>query len=188
MKIGIDIDDVITQTSPVMLEYIEKYGKDIDFNNPITSKANILRGKFETDAAKEFIKEYGAEISAKEELNDGADKAISDLKHNGHEIHLITARSEEIIPDIEAVTIKYLSNMGIQYDQLHMGVFDKKQLCQELGIIIMVDDSTNTCESLADTTTIPILFTTEINARYDVGKIRRVKNWVELLNVIYKLI
>lgn len=188
MEIGFDIDDVITETSGLLLEYVKKYGKGIDLNNPLTSKANILRGRFETKEIKEFIRTYGLEISANEELKDGAKKVIIQLKKRGIPVQLITSRSEDTMPGINQLTIDYLKEKGIPYDQLHMGILDKKQFCMEHGIDVLVDDSFATCESLEGTQTKPILFTTEVNAEFDAGTIQRVANWGELSELIVKLL
>lgn len=188
MKIGFDIDDVITETSRPLLEYVEKYGTGIDLNNPLTSRANILRGRFETKEAREFIRRYGIEISANEEIKNGAKIVITELKESGIPVHLITSRNEELIPGIHQLTVEYLKEKDIPYDQLHMDVYDKKQLCAELGINVLVDDSFTTCQSLEGTHTKPILFTTEINAEIDAGTIQRVANWRELSELIAELL
>ena len=53
--LGFDIDDVITKTSETLLEAVEKYGEGIDFNNPLTSKKEILRGRAATQEVKDFF-------------------------------------------------------------------------------------------------------------------------------------
>ena len=188
MKIGIDIDDVITETSVALLKAIEEHGEGIDFNNPLTSKKEILRGKAATPEVKTFFREYGTEACSGLDLKEGADIVIRALKESGIEIHLITARDESLMQGITEATIKYLSEKEIPYDQLHIGIHNKKELCEKLGVTCLIDDSIDTCKSLLGSNIRPMLFTTPINEEFDAIGIQRVANWGELKEVIISLL
>lgn len=186
--IGFDIDDVITKTSETLLAAVEKYGEGIDYNNPLTSKKEILRGRAATPEVKVFFEKYGTDSLKRAELKEGANTVISNLKRRGVEIHLITARDESLMPGITQATIDYLAEKEIPYDGLHIGVHNKKELCEKLGIECLTDDSIDTCRSLVGSLIKPILFTTEINAEFDAEGIQRVADWKELSEVIRSLI
>ena len=188
MKIAFDIDDVITETSGPLLDAIKKNGEGIDFNDPRTSEKEILRGSAATPEIKAFYRRYGVELCKKAELKAGADIVIRELKRRGIQIHLITARDESLMPGITQATIDYLAEKDIPYDQAHIGVHNKKELCEKLGIICLTDDSIDTCKSLVDSKIKPILFTTPVNEEFDAGEIQRVANWEELKNVIISLL
>lgn len=100
IALAFDIDDVITETSGPLLEAVEKYGEGIDFNDPRTSKKEILRGRAATPEVKEFFRKYGTELCRGAKLKDGADIVIRELKRRGALIHLITARDEQLMPGI----------------------------------------------------------------------------------------
>lgn len=188
MKIAFDIDDVITKTSEVLLEAVEKYGEEIDFNNPLTSKKEILRGRAATPEVKAFFRKYGTDACKIVELKEGADIVIRDLKRRGVQIHLITARDEGLMPDVTQATIDYLAEKDIPYDQLHVGIHNKKELCEKLGIICLTDDSIDTCRSLVGSKTKPILFTTPVNAEFDAQGIQRVADWNELVDALIQIL
>ena len=182
--LGFDIDDVITKTSETLLGAVEKYGEGIDYNNPLTSKKEILRGRAATPEVKVFFEKYGTDSLKRAELKEGANTVISNLKRRGVEIHLITARDESLMPGITQATIDYLAEKEIPYDGLHIGVHNKKELCEKLGIECLTDDSIDTCRSLVGSLIKPILFTTEVNDEFDAEGIQRVADWQELSEVI----
>ena len=92
------------------------------------------------------------------------------------------------MPGIAQATIDYLAEKNIPYDELHIGVHNKKELCEKLCINSLTDDSIDTCRSLVGSSIKPILFTTEVNAEFDAEGIQRVADWNELLEVIRSLI
>ena len=68
MRIGIDIDDVITDTSLSMKKYIDKYDDNSDIHNYIEE---VMRGEMPTEEIKEFFKENSINIfkNAKVKIN-----------------------------------------------------------------------------------------------------------------------
>lgn len=186
--LGFDIDDVITKTSETLLAAVEKYGEGIDYNNPLTSKKEILRGRAATPEVKVFFEKYGTGACKSVELKEGADIVIRELKNRGVQVHLITARDESLMPGITQTTIDYLAEKEIPYDGLHIGVHNKKEICEKLGIKCLTDDSIDTCRSLVGSKTMPILFTTEVNAKFDAGEIQRAANWEEVAEVLICLL
>ena len=188
IALAFDIDDVITKTSEILLGAVEKYGEGIDFNNPLTSKKEILRGRAATPEVKEFFRKYGTDACKTVELKEGADIVIRELKRRGVQIHLITARDERLMPGVTQASIDYFAEKDIPYDGLHIGVHNKKEVCEKLGIISLTDDSIDTCRNLIDSKTKPILFTTEVNAEFDAEGIQRVADWNELADVLAQLL
>ena len=81
-----------------------------------------------------------------------------------------------------------LSKKDIPYDGLHIGVHNKKELCEELGIKCLTDDSIDTCRSLVGSSIMPILFTTPVNAEFDVEGIQRVADWDELYDILLQIL
>ena len=55
MKIGIDIDDVLTNTSQKLKEYLEKYEKSGDGKKYIVE---IMRGEAPTQNIKDFFNHF----------------------------------------------------------------------------------------------------------------------------------
>lgn len=188
IALAFDIDDVITETSGPLLDAMEKYGEGIDFNDPRTSKKEILRGRAATPEVKAFFRKYGTELCRGAKLKEGADIVIRELKRRGLLIHLITSRDERLMPGVSQATEDFFAEKDIPYDGLHMGVHDKKELCERLGIVSLTDDSIDTCRSLIGSKTTPILFTTQVNAEFDAGSIQRVADWIEVGDAMVNLI
>ena len=188
MIIAFDIDDVITETSGPLIKTIEKYGKGIDFNDPRTSKKEILRGRAATPEVKEFLKKYGTRFCKRAKLKEGADIVIRELKDRGAKIYFITSRDEQLMSGVTQATKDYLDKKNIPYDQLYVGIHNKKELCENLGIKSLTDDSIDTCKSLVGSKTTPILFTTQVNEEFDAGNIKRVANWDEVRNIMIDLL
>ena len=186
--LAFDIDDVITETSGPLLEALEKYVDGIDFNNSRTSKKEILRGRALTPEIQAFYRKNGAHLCRGAELKEGADIVIRELKSRGAIIDLITSRDERLTPGITQATRDYLAAKDIPYDQLYLGVHNKKELCEKLGVKTLTDDSIDTCRSLVDSSTKPILFTTTINAEFDSEGIQRVTDWKELGDILINLL
>ena len=59
MKIGIDIDDVITDTSMAMKKYIDKYDNNSDIHTHIEE---VMRGEMSIQEIKDFFTENGVRI------------------------------------------------------------------------------------------------------------------------------
>ena len=65
MKIGLDIDDVITDTSIAMKEYIEKYDTDGEVRKYIVE---IMRGEIPTPGIRKFLEENGIKFFKKTQI------------------------------------------------------------------------------------------------------------------------
>lgn len=183
MKIGIDIDDVITNTSEKIKEYLYKYEKSGD---GIKFIVEVMRGESPTQNIKNFFDEYMSEIFSFVTVKENAKEVIDRLINNGHEIILITSRGEERFKNSRKTTLEYLRNHNIQYSQIIFDSLDKQIACKENSIDIMIDDSVKTCELVNESTIKSIVYTSEINKNI-LTKIKRVENWLELEKEIDKL-
>ena len=104
MRIGIDIDDVITDTSIAMKEYIEKYDTDGEVRKYMVE---IMRGEIPTPGIKKFLEENGIKFFKKTQIKPDAVRVINQLFENGNEIFLITSRGEERFQGTESYTLEF---------------------------------------------------------------------------------
>jgi Uncharacterized conserved protein len=177
--IGIDIDDTTANTSQELFAYLDKYGENINFNNPLNNKLDIMRGKLSTDELKEFAKKYAKEIFKNAKIKQNATEVIDNLRSNGNKIYIITSRSNRTMgEDITNVTKRWLKENKVIYDELFMDVFYKKDFCIKNNIDVMLDDSIEICEELIDTNTRPILFTSTINKDINTN-VTRIDDWLK---------
>lgn len=181
MQIGIDIDDVITNTSLSMKDYIIKY----DTNGEIIKHIEeVMRGEMPTPSIRKFFDEHNVEIFSNAAQKENANTVINKLLEN-NEIFLITSRGEEKYIGSEAVTLNYLKEHNINYTKILFNSFNKAKICKDNGIDIMIDDSVKYCEEIQKENIKSILFTSEVNKNIKTT-VARVSNWLELEEKIKK--
>ena len=105
MKIGIDIDDVITDTSMAMKKYIDKYDNNSDIHTHIEE---FMIGEMPTQEIKDFFTENIINIMKDAKIHEDASEVIQQLLNDGNEIFIIAARGEIKFKGSEQVTLKYL--------------------------------------------------------------------------------
>lgn len=94
MRIGIDIDGVLTDVERWQLDYgskfyYERYQKEIvDFEGYDTNQIFNVDDKLDEEFWREYFKEYSLNVEARKFANEVIDK----LKQEGNEIYIITAR------------------------------------------------------------------------------------------------
>lgn len=184
MRIGIDIDDVITKTSEKVKEYLEKYEKSGDGMKYIVE---VMRGEAPTKNIQNFFDEYMSEVFSNVELNENALEVINRFLNEKNEIILITSRGEQRFKNSEKATIEYLKKHNVRYTNLVFNTLDKQIYCKENNIQIMIDDSVKTCELVKQAGISAIVFTTEINKNIGTD-IKRVESWLELEKEIGNII
>lgn len=185
MRIGFDIDDVITDTSGSMKEYIIKYDKNGEL---MANIEDIMRGDASTPFIENFLVEHFLEIARNAKVKENAAEIIKKLFDAGNEIYLITARgdSRKIFHGAEALTLEYLNKNDICYTNIIFNAVDKAQLCIDNHIDLLVDDSIKHCEAVKDVNINSILFTSVVNKSLPTT-VTRVGNWLELEEKIEEL-
>lgn len=176
MVIGIDIDDTITNSSELIIEYAKKHFKsdDIDIINNILNVSKI------DGELLQFYSKYLSEMIERYTVKDNAAKVIKRLREKGYKVVIITARGHTVTQDnLELMTTNYFNKHGIEVDEIIFRTKNKKEICIEKNIKIMVDDSINVLESLNDTNITPVLFNSIFNKDINTD-IKRVDNWLEL--------
>lgn len=186
MNIGIDIDDVITNTSGMFKEYFEKYGKEYFEESEMEDNLKyIMRGNFVNDKIKKFMLRYITEMLEKVAIKENVIEVLTRLKENGNNIILITTRGSRIFNGAEEMTKLYLKENKIPYDNIIFNAYDKYLSIKENKINLMVDDSVEICESLNSKGVKVYLFTTDVN-KDDKTNIQRISDWIDLEDKISK--
>lgn len=178
MRIGFDIDDVITDTSASMKEYIIKYDENGEL---MANIEDIMRGDASTPFIENFFMNHFLEIARNAKVKENAVRVIKELFDNGNEIYLITARGEDrkIFEGAEALTLEYLKQNNICYTDIIFNAVDKATLCVDNHIDLMIDDSIKHCEEIRNKNINSILFTSVVNKSLSTT-VTRVDNWLEL--------
>lgn len=147
MRIGLDIDETMTNTD----KFIDKLLKKVLKGN------RKLIFEYENEIS-DCIKQNVDYIFANVKLKKNAKSTINYLKQQGHEIYIITARNNSVSESVEQTTLNYLREKQIEYDKIFFGCHDKKSICVENNVEIMLDDNIDIIHSLIGTETKGLLF------------------------------
>lgn len=184
MRIGIDIDDVITDTSSSIRKYIDKSNNKSDIYNHIEE---VMRGEMPTQEIKNFYKDNSINIFRDAKVKEDASSVIKNLMNQGNEVFIITSRGEVKFSGSEQLTLNYLKANNINYTKIIFNCFEKAGVCKENGIDLMVDDSVKFCVDIANNDMRSILFTSVVN-KDEIVEVPRVNSWGELQKEIDNIV
>ena len=196
MRIGRDIDGVLTDIEQFVIDYISKYCVenkikynigDYDYNYSKTF--NI------TDEQEEnFWNEYLEYYAVNEKARPFAAEVINKLREDGHEIYIITARwltnrDDDIGNRMKEIVKNWLYENEILYDKLIFSKALKERKSQEITehkIDLMIEDSPNNINELANI--IPVIcYNAEYNKNCIDNKIIRCYSWYDIYSKINNL-
>lgn len=192
MNIGIDIDNTITNTREIILDYVRKFDQENHLNTKIDLSQYSLEESLRWDAEllHRFLKTYLADIYTHVKPKPHAIEVIKDL-HQYHSIILITSRNQRDLSITES-TLEWLSRHRLTYDKLimnnteNMHHFSKLSACLENDIDLMIEDHHDLSLELSEK--IPVLmFDYPYNNHLDVTNIKRVQDWLEVKSIIKNL-
>ena len=182
MKIGIDIDDTITDTMQYMTRFVSQY---FNLDEKFLIDNNIYYINL-PENIKDKEKEFCYKIMGRELLNipikPNAKNVITKLKSDGNQIIIVTARDYQTYKQPIEETKKQLNKLGINYDKL-ICTRDKKKACNDENIDIFIDDSMRNLAEVKEVVKKVYLFTSPYNKNYEV-EYERVCSWEVLYNLI----
>ena len=187
MKIGIDIDNVLSNFNEVLLNDYLEHDKTLN-NSGIIHKDEYIRKMFDWDLSYEqdYYKTNIERIASLFTPIKDSSKYVNKLKEEGNEIYIISGRDNGEYSDPYNMTINWLKEYDIPYDKLILTDAYKHQekadLCKEIGIDVMIDDSINVCTKCSENDIECILFETPFNKNEN--RFNKLKNWEEVYNYI----
>ena len=184
MRIGIDIDDTISNTSSYLLEEAVRYDRKCK-NKGIKDNTKYDFCDFfnwEKQDKRDFF-DYICEY----ELHDvpvkpHAKEVINKLKKEGNKIYIITRRDSNDFKDPYKDSKKWLSKQKIKYDKLIVSSKDKGKACKELEVDLFIDDMPFNCERVLEEEVKVLMFDSPYNkeeTRFD-----RVASWEEIYDIV----
>ena len=191
MKIGIDIDNVISTFNEELLKEFLKHNKELGYGKEINNDATyITRGMFnwKEGEVQAYYKNNIERIISKLNVKRDAKKYIDKLKNDGHYIYIITGRDNGEYSDPYNKTKKWLEDKSIKYDKLILtnayknDEHGKSKKCIENNIDIMIDDSVDICKDCINYGITTLLMDTPYNKQSN--DITRVHTWKEIYNYI----
>lgn len=181
MRIGIDIDDTITDTLesliPKVYEYNRKTKKKALTNN---SSYEAFLGLDE----KQFIEFFRLCVPTIIKHNPPKEDFVKyfNLLKEEHEIYFITARSKLCFDDPYDFSEKWFVKHKIRDYKLFAECHDKKEVCKENKIDLFIDDSIHHCTTVSELNIPVLLFDSRLNRH--VEDFKRVNSWKDIYEYI----
>jgi len=182
MKIGIDVDNTITTTMPILKKYCKKYNDEVvkrglKMNEKGYSSSNLYNWTDEENFI--FCNKYLREIVLQAEMKENAKNIIEKIKNDGNEIYIMTARHEPRFIKPYETTKEQLDSFGITYDEIIANCVDKYKYCLENGIELMIEDEPHNVNSISNA--IPVIVFKGIHNEDCKGKnVIKVDTWNEV--------
>jgi len=190
MKIGIDIDEIITEFARGYLRmYNEKYEKNLKFEELLTY---VLCEplKISQEASLKLADEYyNSKHFDKIDLVDGAEEGVRKLNQD-HELIFITARPSHIKEKTELFLKKLFPNfnLGVVYSKnmWEEGLL-KSEICNNQKCNVLIEDDLRHALECAEKGIRIILFDKPWNQGVSHENLIRANNWNEILEKINEL-
>lgn len=181
MRIGIDIDDTITNTCEFMMKYVSDY---FGLSEEYLVKNNIYYFNLpeELNNKKDFYLSTLEKNLLNIPLKEKAREVLNKLHEEGNEIIFITRRNKDEYREPVLSTKKQLDFYGIKYNKL-ICTKDKKKACLDEKIDIFIDDSMKNLNNVKDVVKKIYLFTSPYNKNFDIS-FKRVDNWLQVYELL----
>lgn len=194
MRIGIDIDGVLTDMEKFLADYGSKYC--IENNLPVNIKG-IEYDEFKTfnwteEQGIKFWNEYIIYYATKYPARAFASEVIKKLKEEGHEIYITTARNDYGVPKEYIgkmrgeIVAKWLEENEISYDKIIYTEGSKLPYVVGNYIELMIEDSPENIKEVSSK--IPTFcYNCLYNKDVEGENITRVYSWYEIYDKIKEM-
>jgi len=161
MRIGIDIDidDTLVSTSESFDEVRKKY--NINFYKD-------WKDEWTKDEMNFIFNNYLEEILLNAKFKENSIEIVNHLHDLGHELIIITARSNNYCKNMKEKTLNILKEKGLRISQVYFEQRKKSDLAKQLNIDLMVDDSKFVYDNMVKDNIDCILFGDKIKTWYEV--------------------
>lgn len=188
MRIGIDIDDTIANTYEVQFNLAQYYTVNELKKEGSIQELDNLQTHFYTkylhnwnDQEEElFFDKYYTKMLEDIEPKMFAKEIIEQLKQEGNEIILITARFDWKQVKARPITEKWLETYQIPYDKLMTHAEEKGMIARENKLDLFIDDSFYNCQQVAKLGIQTYLMDSRVNRGLQDSNIARVYSWPHL--------
>ncbi len=182
MRIGVDIDDTITNSWECFIPYYAKmFNIDENTLHKSTPYYYSIKPTISLDEYFERILPIYDEVIPKVTLKENVKEVIDKLYELGHEVIFITARGRGHT-DPYSVSKDYLDKHKIKYEKLIVNSGDKSKVCQKEKIDLFIDDSVKHCKATSKLGIEVLMFDAYYNR--DCQEFKHVKSWNEIYEYI----
>lgn len=188
-----DLDDTICDTDNYSEKYILNFFKEHNLPyKQIAKDVRFAEMKFdwEHDFALNWYKEYGDEMMLNFPCKFGVKETIKQLHNLGHRIVIATARATDWHTEPKRITMQWLKNNEIIFDDIYIGRKDKEKICEEVNADVFVDDDLNITAKVKELFNSSegkkvFLSTTEYNKNLEIPiGVERLKDFSEIIEYL----
>lgn len=180
MKIGIDIDDVLTNTRDLQIVYWKEYihnNPNQDYTEELPNNIN----SFGIPYIQAFWDTYRESLSFTPTFKENAGKCLKMLHKDGFKLIIVTSRQKHKYQDLKSKLITQFKNNDIYFDDIITDAIDKGITIKENDIDILIDDSIHQIQSVIDNGKIGIHFSQENIFPYHTN------NWLEIYDIVMQI-
>lgn len=194
MRIGVDVDGVLTNIDQYQIKYGKKYFNKSD--NEIDTSKSEIEDIFHVskEEAKKFWIKYIWKYAVKEPLRQDMVDCINKVKENGNEVFIITSRANTTKQNaLGSLFRKMLVNKLKEYELKYDGIYycsekntpeEKRNFCKELGIDVMLEDSVNNIKEISKECDVLCVDSLSNKEVMDSSNIKRVTNGNEVFEYL----
>lgn len=187
MNIGIDIDGVLTDMGKWILDYASKYAYENNLGKIINPYSYDTDKMFcwSNEEDYKFWEKYLLDYAKNEKSRVFADEVIKKLSNDGNKIYIITARYLSNLETDEGklmrkIVINWLKGNNIYYDEIVFTDEDKREVCINYNIDIMIEDSPENIMQLSKVLPNIICFDNIYNRECTSDNIIRCYSWYDI--------
>ena len=164
MRIAIDFDDTIVDTTKKVREYLNRY--------------NLEEFEDIEEKTKFYIKHID-DITKDLELKPYAKEVLNELSKN-NELYIITARSDYYSKNVKPLTKEFIKNNNLPIKDIYFDCFEegKAIMCDKLNIDLFIDDYINNCLEVKNRGIKVLLFNSEYEG------LDNVNSWLDVLKYV----
>ena len=191
MRIGIDIDGVLTDMEQFQLDYGSKFAYENGKEEIVKADGYEIKDIFNISDEEYdiFWDRYFLDYVMNEKPRKFADEITNKLHREGHEIYIITARyftendKKKADGTIQEVVSKWLNKNNIYFDEIIFSPEDKLDICKNNKIELMIEDAPYNVNSLSKY--IPVIcFNAGYNKDCSGENITRCYSWYDIYTKI----
>lgn len=196
MRIGIDIDGVLTDIERFVVDYVPKYciENNIEYKIGESDYSICKTFNINKEQGNNFWDTYIEDYAKNEKARPFAAEVIKKLKEDGHEIYIVTARwftnrDDEKGNKMREMVKKWLNEYKIPYNKLVFSKAEQERKSDEIienKIDLMIEDNPNNINEISKI--IPVIcYNTEYNKECKGDKIIRCYSWYDIYRTISNL-
>ena len=179
MRIGIDIDDTITNSWKYLIPVYRRIF-NVEINENSQPYYNTVKDVLTLDEFLEIGRQHEDEMH-QVPLKEDVSEILTKLKEEGHILIFITARGKSYTNAYKSAK-EYLEKNNVPYDKIIVDTWDKATACKNEKIDLFIDDSRKHCQEVSDCNIDVLMMETTYNKDYH--EFKHVKDWKEIYEYI----